>query len=368
MANTPPKAVSTEGLDVLYSAVQNDVHTHKSLDFSNLGMPHWEGTNENSKQKYLRQFHQMRIFVKDFTKNKGVGNANYGMFRHGKVMQENTYLISSNLPESINYRLGSKWSQPLSDFNKLSPNAMMQVVGNQFSGNFSSGSNRAATLKVWESSEPLQLVLRIPVIDDGSWKGTSSTTGVKPAGANTNFVEALEFLGSLCLPNYLNNKFGFYTPPPSPLNLKIQYGKESSSVLALKATYARIILQLGGVLLVDNCIIDGIQVEYPNTKTMIRHNYPDEIRPGTGGNDYLTPLLAYVTITISTVEALTIDTYSRMLWLKTQSEQGGGMADVYGAVTGAAKQAKSLGAQAWDAVTSILPGGGGGDSNLPPSE
>ena len=81
-------------------------------------------------------------------------------------------------------------------------------------------------------------------------------------------------------------------------------------------------VQIGGILLVDRCILKKVTVEYPNTKTLIKHTYPQGIRPGETGTSYLTPLLAKVTITFSTIEAMTSDLYSRMLWLKPQESAG----------------------------------------------
>jgi hypothetical protein len=43
---------------------------------------------------------------------------------------------------------------------------------------------------------------------------------------------------------------------------------------------------------------------------------------GSSGMSYLTPLLAKVTIEVTTSEALTAQTYSNMLWLKQQRDQG----------------------------------------------
>lgn len=290
-----------------YDQIRNKKNVHKSLDFSNVGIAPENGGATN---KHLRQFHQTRLYIKDFG----------GMYHHTAQQETNTYLISANLPESLSYKIGSRWEAPLSNFGNPMFNAMMQTIGTKAGGNFDSGVNRASTLKIWNGSEPLSLSLRIPVIDDG-YENNADATGI-----NTNFVEALEFLGSLCLPSRFG-EYGFYTPPPSPLKMKIQYGKEAGQNLEFGPINARIMLQLGGMLLVDNCIIEGISVEYPNTKTMIRHWYPSSQAPGQSGSDYLVPLLAVVTIELSTIEAMTANTYSNMLWLKHQTYMGTGNVD-----------------------------------------
>jgi hypothetical protein len=295
---------------------QGNIHYHKSLDFSDVGIP---TSNDNSTtNKYMRQFHQTRIFV------QGFGNMN----AHGKSdmnNKEQTYLITANLPESFSYKVGSTWSAPFSSFSGgAMQNALLQFTNKYTSklpglqeNDLASATNRLSTMKVWTGSEPLSLNLSIPVIDDGHGPSQEQT------GVNTNFVEALEFLGSLCLPK-TSSRFGFYIPPPSPVNLNVQY--KTGSEINLQSTYGRIMVQLGGILLVDHCIITGISVRYPDTKTMIRHYYDPKSMGQVGGTgtDYLAPLLATLDIQVTTVEAMTADYYSNMLWLKTDGDEKDG--------------------------------------------
>ena len=328
--------------DTIYSNLTrnggNGYKYHKSLDFSNVGMPiQGDAMREDSEAK-LRQFHQTRLYIMDYN----------GMLHHNKRIDEKsnnpaTYLVSANLPESFSYQVGSKWSAPLSFGNSALANALMQlggsevlnVVGNKISNLFGGGdinlgdktkslSGRLTTLQVWNGSDPLELTLRIPVIDDGHPNGQNSSVGKR-----TNLVEALEFLGSLCLPKYNKSSaeqdFGFYTPPPSPFEFNLNWtdsnkNRQSSSLNA--STPGRIMLQLGGILLIDNIIVKSVNVEYPNTKGLIRHWYNGNINPGEGfgSSTYLTPLLANVTITVSTAEAITADNYSKMLWLKQDAD------------------------------------------------
>jgi hypothetical protein len=173
--------------------------------------------------------------------------------------------------------------------------------------NIKSGINRATTFKVWGGTQALELTLKIPVIDD---RTQASSTAI-------NFTEALEFLGCLVLPRKSGN-LGFYQPPPSPMNLTIQYKSDKS--LTLSPTYARVLLQLGGILIVDKCIIKSVNVSYPSTKTMVRQQ--------TGSSYYLSPLLAELTINISTIEAMTAGTFSKMLWLQSQPNEATGNADL----------------------------------------
>ena len=80
-------------------------------------------------------------------------------------------------------------------------------------------------------------------------------------------------------------------------------------------------VQLGGIMLIDRCIITGVDVNYPNTKTLIKHNYRSYLT-GASEQTYLAPLLAEVTIHVETIEAMTAHTYSNMLWLKQQAGTG----------------------------------------------
>ena len=293
-----------------YNDISRNISLHKSFDLSNIGVYNSGETDE--KDKYLRQFHQMRIFVSGFN----------GMRGHGSFGGGSTYLLSSNLPESFNYSIGSKWEAPFAQFATPGFNAFMQVASKATGGFIPpSGINRAATLKIWGGSEPLKLTLKIPVIDDGHFNIAGAT------GVNTNVQEALEFLGSLALPS-TNSQYGFYNPPPSPLRFSVKYGSGKEQSLYFSSTYGRIAVQLGGIMLLDHCIIEGFDVEYPNTKTMIRHHYDRSLRLGESGTDYLAPLLANVTITISTLEAVTSGSFSKMLWLKQDLGIGAGSSDV----------------------------------------
>lgn len=294
------------GYNSIYSSLLHKASQHKSLDFSDVGV----GIESDSANKQLRQFHQTRLYIQNFT----------NMRHHTDIVTNySTYLISANLPESFSYNIGSNWSAPLSSFSGGSiANALMQLGTGTTTDAAIGAQNRATTLKVWNGTKPLSLSLNIPVIDDGYQKNTHAT------GVDTNFVEALEFLGSLCLPSQAG-ALGFYEPPPSPLNITVKY---KQGALNIHSTYAKITLQLGGILLVENCIIEGISVNYPNTKTMIRHWYPNGIKPGQEGGYYLVPLLANITINISTIEAMTSQAYSDMLWLKHQEYMGTGTADL----------------------------------------
>lgn len=328
-----PSIVSTQGTPI-YEQLAKKATCHKSLDFSNIGVPLTNTSGANSGvEKHLRQYHQTRIFVEDFS----------GMLHHNSKQAAKTYIISANLPQSISYGVGSTWEAPLKAFGGSTFNALMQF-GSQYLkdkgilDNGASGIHRATSLLIWNGSKPLEMQLKIPVIDDNY--GTKTTSDI-----STNLAEALEFLGCLCLPNGMND-IDFYIPPPSPLSASIQL--TSNFKLDLHTNYARIMVQLGGVLLIDRCIIKSIDVNYPNTKTQIKHTYPQSIAPGDTGMSYLTPLLAEVTIHLTTVEAMTSDLYSKMLWLKPQNS---------GALTADLSWAGDIVAKGIDKVVGAVTGG-----------
>ncbi len=308
----------------------NRAHLHKSFDFSNVALFATNGDasgsnnlvktgfnpNDNSS---FRRFHQMTLYIQVPVTNSHVTATRTGY---------ETIIITSNLPESVSYDIGSDWAAPL-NFGDATTNLLMQMVGSKLGLN--SGVSRVTTMRIWSGTKPLSLNLKIPVIDDGG------------SDTRTNLVEALEVIGSLALPRA--GGAGFYTPPPSPLRASLSYatginsetgrpeGKGSIN-FAAGGAYGRIMLQLGGILLVDNCIIEGFSVNYPNTKAMIRHDYSGLEDFGTTGRYYLHPLLAEVTLKISTIEALTADFYSRMLWARDQKNAGAASVDLSTGIAG----------------------------------
>lgn len=281
--------------------------THKSFDFSNV----------NVSSSPYKQYHQTRIYVKNYNEMT-TGGANLG--------SNNTYIISSNLPDNFNYAIGSDWVNPIGDIFAKTGNLILQMAGGflrnssdstfrNVGDNLSSGVNRAASFLIWNGSKPLEIQLKIPVIDDNSANSNDGTV-------RTNLKEALEFLGCLCLPT-LRGSLGFYTPAPSPMRIDVSYGginektKKANRNLIFSPNEARIMVQIGGILFIDNCIIKSVNVSYPNTKSLMLRD------DGT-----LSPVLAEVTIHITTIEALTSDTYTKMLWLNQQSDQGKGSLDL----------------------------------------
>lgn len=279
--------------------------SHKSFDFSDVGL-YGGSSSEGKYNPYdFRKFHQTNIFI---------SNPNVGKFSKGEGF-EHAYskaVITSNLPETFSYSLNSQWENPL-NFGSGLFNLGAQIFANAGKNGekVPSGVSRATSFKIWKGTEPMKVVIDIPVIDDN---GDSS---------KTNLVEALEVISSLVLPRYSSDSWGFYNPPPSPLQLKYTFDKAQDGWKTLNnSQQARIMVQLGGILLLDHCVIEKVDVTYPNTKAQIRHTYRDVGKGLDYGNtkqDFLHPLLANVKIVVSTIEALTYDTYYKMIWGKEQS-------------------------------------------------
>lgn len=295
-------------INAFHSSQRRNASDYKSLDFSDVAI-YGQKNDQNSarENERFRHFHQMRLFI-----DRGT------TIKHGKDSTTKTMIVC-NLPEQIQYSLDSEWNAPIKFgdgmfnlFMQMGADLIKDDNGKSFLGNAPSGVLRASTFRLWQNTKPLSLILTIPVIDD------------EKDASGTNLVEALEILGSLVLPR--KNGGYFYTPPPSPANLHIDYTTLTTNEpgkVDTNSNYARIMLQLGGILLVDKCIVEAVQVQYPNTKAQIMHDYSmhDEYFGITGGK-YLHPLLAIVTLKISTLEALTSDTYSKMLWAREQRGEG----------------------------------------------
>ncbi len=303
---------------ILASLTNNDNKNRqkfRALDFSSLAMV---GENANGENVQMRRWHQMTLYIQGAPIYNGTDIGNY--------------IISSNLPETVSYTLQSTYDNPLSSFKGT---GLANLAAQSVSGGQGSGALRASTIKLWNGSNPMQLKLSIPVLDDG-W----SENNANGNGFSTDFVESLEILGSFCLPRFSkkeeNGANGLqkaissfsYQAPPNPLAVSISYtdenGKPVSSTIA--SGRGKIMCQLGGILLVDNCILTSMSVEYPNTKAMIKHNYTNgkinksENNTNIGTVNYLTPMIAKLNLTLEVPVALTAEDYSDMLWLKQQKD------------------------------------------------
>ena len=315
----------------LYTQTRN-TSMHKSFDLSDVAL---DGTGKNGA---YRQFHQTRIFVQEFG----------GMMNHGKKVGSGTFLLTANLPDSFSYSVGSTWEQPLNDLFPASAklNLLTQVLGASTPlGDWTdiySANNRLTTIQAWKNSNELSINITVPVVDDSHYCTCTDRKAV------TNFTEALEFLSCLCLPQLPDKAHGFYVPPPSPLRGNIIWSnakeeadeqgnitKTEEKKWSFNPTYGRITLQLGGMFILDNCILKKVTVQYNNTKALIR-----KLDHSTG-KIRLVPLYATVTMEFGTIQAIDANNFSKMIWVEAQEEAGKFTASIPDIVKGATELGKS---------------------------
>lgn len=315
---TTPITDAVESFEV-YSAAKSNTEKYKrsyrALDFSSVGL----GNSKDGLK--FRRYHQMTLYIYDLPSEEGFGNT-----------KGSNFVIASNLPETFTYSIGSEYEAPFNRFGSGLTNLVAQIATN---GEYSS-TLRAGSVKIWAGGKPLSFSVTIPVVDD-AFEGDIGN------GFSTNFMESLEVLGRMCLPRlateakpikgeknkfkYILSKVGALKPPPTPARLDVTYDTDKKEILdngkevaitANKpiASTGRIDVQLGGMLLVQNCILEGMNITYDNTKTMIKHDY-SRANTYAEKKEFLTPMTAKLTLNFSTVTLLTSQAYTDMLWLKS---------------------------------------------------
>lgn len=265
----------------------------------------------------LKQYHALTFYLRSTNTGEGA-------------------IVASMLPESFTYSIGGKYGNPI-NFGKTDlVSAFFQEMSK---GNLSLqfGVN---TAQVWNSTQPMDIVFRIPVFDDSGTK------------THVNYQEAIDLLSEAILPSI--GEDGQYESTPGPsiitaLEWNATHGKHtraSSLMSSLQSKGAdkiqanlggeqkhwdRISVQVGGMLLLDWCIIKNLKVTFPNTKAMVLHNY----RTNDGASmhkDYnyyahLQPLQAELEVTVSTVMGITRMTFKDMLYLTESHKEAQTQAD-----------------------------------------
>lgn len=265
----------------------------------------------------LKQYHALTFYLRSTNTGEGA-------------------IVASMLPESFTYSIGGKYGNPI-NFGKTDlVSAFFQEISK---GNLSLrfGVN---TAQVWNNTQPMDIVFRIPVFDDSGTK------------THVNYQEAIDLLSEAILPSI--GADGQYESTPGPsiitaLEWNATHGKHtraSSLMSSLQSKGAdkiqanlggeqkhwdRISVQVGGMLLLDWCIIKNLKVTFPNTKAMVLHNY----RTNDGASmhkDYnyyahLQPLQAELEVTVSTVMGITRMTFKDMLYLTESHKEAQTQAD-----------------------------------------
>lgn len=267
----------------------------------------------------LKQYHALTFYLRSTNTGEGA-------------------IVASMLPESFTYSIGGKYGNPVNFGKSELVSAFFQEMSN---GNLSLkfGVN---TAQVWENTQPMDIVFRIPVFDDSGTK------------THVNYQEAIDLLSEAILPSI--GADGQYESTPGPsiitaLEWNATNGKHtraSSFMRALQSRGAkkiqanlggeqkhwdRISVQVGGMLLLDWCIIKNLKVTFPNTKAMVLHNY--RTKGGTSMHDgynyyaHLQPLQAELEVTVSTVMGITRLTFKDMLYLTESHKDEQTQRDMY---------------------------------------
>jgi len=267
--------------------------------------------HSNSK---LKQFHALTFY-----------------FRHTRAPQAGA-IITSMLPESFTYSIGGNYTNPI----KIMGSEIVNTVVKEFTnGNMTTSFNVDTSLS-WQSPKRMELTFRIPVFDDSA------------SGSHVNYQEAIDLFGEAILPELARN--GTYESVPGPnllttLEYRARNGKHttaSSTLNSIKngisdatkwtvggqeSLWDRISIQVGGVLLLDWCIIKDLKVTFPNTKAMVLHNYTGmhKAQVDDRGNEtykvHLQPLQAELEVTVATVMGITRATFKDMLYQTESTKQ-----------------------------------------------
>lgn len=251
------------------------------------------------------------------------------VFRNISDATQNAILTTA-LPNKIKYSFGGRWQSQFSALGQ--ENFIGALVSSLTSGQYSAGFD-ISTATTWSNTEPMTILLQIPVFDD-----VGSNTGV-------NYQDAIELLAEAALPDVTGT--GAYTKIPGPtawqqikeVKTSDPNGQEKDGTVITRFVetgaglvvstgsfiagmsaetganpWQRITLQLGGVLLMDWCIIKKVSVEFPNTKHQVLHDW--SAVETNGRKMHLQPITAIISVEIETVQGLTLDKFRRMIRLQ----------------------------------------------------
>lgn len=262
-------------------------------------------------------------------------------------------IITSTLPESFTYSIGGVYSNPIA----LGGGDFANAIVSAFTANTKGLSFNVDTSLIWQSPKRMDIVFKIPVFDDSG------------SGTNINYQEAIELFSEAILPQV--GQDGLYSSIPGPNIIKaLTYRATNES--GGKATYAsgfvndavessqwkrdengkktnektklaqlinsedqlwdRICVQVGGLLLLDWCIIKDLKVTFPNTKAQVLHDFRQRnastkkaintsLENGTRFKAHLQPIQAELEVTVSTVMGMTRATFRDMLYQNESIEE-----------------------------------------------
>ena len=309
------------------------------------GLSRYDGANTNwycldlltkyHKKSALKQFHALTFYFRNSTdSSKGA-------------------IITATLPESFAYTIGGVYTNPI----QIGGSDLVNAVIAEFTEGKTLSFNVDTSL-VWQSPQRMEIVFKIPVFDDSG------------SGTNINYQEAIDLFGEAILPHV--DRKGTYdsTPGPSIITALSYHAKGDAETIGAdklrnartnakdmatsrgdkgKAVdnigehleddgtkhWDRISVQVGGLLLLDWCVIKNLKVTFPNTKAQVLHDYRNRYRTSRkpysdnssmhSGYDYkvhLQPIQAELEVTVSTVMGMTRAMFKSMLYQVEQDPNG----------------------------------------------
>lgn len=271
---------------------------YKALDLSNLGV----------KNNPLKKFHQVTMYFP---------SVNLGANQGKVITHSNNYIVSSNLPDNITYKVGGQWNKPLD----WTADATVDLIVRTASDEKTSLKTMASTGLIWTTTEPLELSFTIHAFDDTS------------NNSKTNIQECLRILGTFALPDegecvYQNVPAGvdlgisLKTKKWGDLNIGKQRNTDTSKTKkdAVAARAKNFNILIGGMLFLEHVSLKGFTVTYNNTKNMLLHHWnASQVGYGAVGQRLL-PMTADITITLTTVRGLSRINYNKMLMLPTNDD------------------------------------------------
>lgn len=265
------KIYTVSGIDLQTFSLKNARGKYKAFDFS---------TYYNSDSPY-KKFHQLTMYL------------------HG-VGPSGVTVLTANLPEQIQYTVGSKWGDPI----KFDTSGIVNMAFQSLSKSNSSSVLRATTAQIWNGPEPLQLQFTIKVFDE------TSTDSVN------NFQECLRDLGAVCLPTVESSAVSMYKNVPAGANLSVGFKTNDLNATMGSATGPYISLLIGGMLYVKKLVMKQFTVNYNSNKAMILHEWPTANgQDSRGRGQRLLPMTAEISFQLQTVEGLDRGSYTSMLMM-----------------------------------------------------
>lgn len=260
----------------------------------------------------LKKFHQVTMYFgeTDVIKTEATGR-NAKDDKNEEHYLIGPYIITSNLPDTLSYKIGGTWSKPLD----WTADAMVDMILRTASGEKSSLRTMASTGLMWTNTEPLEITFTIHAFDDTA------------SGSHVNVQECLKILGTYALPDEGDS---VYRNVPSGVDLGITiktknkdprtlFGKGSQTDGSHKSYPKKLDILLGGMLYLESVSLKQFTVNYTNTKNMLLHHWGKTQTGGYGIGQRLLPMTADITITVTTVRGLSRLNYNKMLMLNSDT-------------------------------------------------